>query len=202
MRCRIYSIGFSVNNYFGKKVNHLGGRDLVDDVNNKDETTNFIVTDWQDGYPNMGGRIAGKNFFITKGSKLSYSNVFKNQFFSNPIKILLVSGFNFRKGRITPDGYKLENGNLVPTDGAILEEGSTSQYVGVLRDDVVHKSRAMQEFFDEIDEGKEGIPFNVGDAFTYVFRDSEGLKPIIYYFFISDIGAFTSSGAQVYRVFK
>ena len=193
MKCKIYSIGFSVNDYFGKVVNHLGGENLQEG-STEDLTENFIVNDWEDGFPIMGNRIAGKDFFITSGSKLSFSDGVKNPLFGNPIKALFnSSGFNYRNGRIIREGLAESREDV---GEGVIDEGNTFKYLAILSDNIVFKSQPLQEFFDDIDKGLNAIQFNIVDSATYNVRDAQGIKPKIYSLYMSDIGAFVSSGSQ------
>ena len=194
MKCKLYSIGFSVNQFFGNQVNHLGGENLIDGVEGGDFTDNFIVNDWEDGFPIMGNRIAGKDFFITSGSKLSFSDGVKNPLFGNPIKALFnSSGFNYRNGRIIREGLAESREDV---GEGVIDEGNTFKYLAILSDNIVFKSQPLQEFFDDIDKGLNAIQFNIVDSATYNVRDAQGIKPKIYSLYMSDIGAFVSSGSQ------
>ena len=73
----------------------------------------------------------------------------------------------------------------------------STQYRDILKSDFLHKSAPLEDFFALIDEGIEQVPFKIGDPFTYSIFDSQGIRPNIFHFFLSDIGAFSASGAQI-----
>ena len=188
MRCRLFSLGFPVQDLTysyavqGGDVNRpkkfgLGGNDLVLSTESEgaDYTDNFVVTDWFGGFPINGDSIGAKDFLITSDSKLSYSSARNRGVYGSPIKVLFnSSGFLYR------------------ISGAIASI--------ILEDDFIGVSEPLGRFFDRIDSGEDSLLFNLGDPFTYTFRDADGNKANIYDMVKSDIGAFTSAGAQSFAL--
>ena len=166
MKCKFFTLGFDYSKV--SLTRGLGGSDLE---GREDETDNFVISDWYDGWPINGDSISGKDFFITSGSKLSYSSIRRRGLFGSPIKVLFnSSGFNYNVNR--------------------------SKLATIFRRDFLRISPPLQRFFDRIDDEEDTVLFTLGDPFTYVFRDTDGDKVKILNFIKSDIGAFTAAGAQ------
>ena len=168
MKCKFISLGMDYNQV-SNKIGGFGGD--LNEYPGEDQTDNFVISDWFGGWPINGDSISGKDFFVTADSKLSYSSVRRRGLFGSPIKVLFnSSGFN----------YKI-NG---------------AKQVDIFKEDFDYLSDALQIFFDRIDDEEDSVIFNLGDPFTYVFRDTDGNKVKIFNFVKSDIGAFTAAGAQ------
>ena len=166
VKCRFYTIGAKIE---PKIREGFGGDSYSNGL--PDITDNFVVSDWLEGFPVRGGRISGKDFFITSAQKLSYSSIRDNQWYGNPIKTLFATGnFNFKIKSV--------------------------KYTDILKRDFMFLSDPLNDFFDAIDDGEDSFTLNLGDPFTYVFRDIDGSRPKISAIFQSDIGAFSSAGAQ------
>ena len=109
---------------------------------------------------------------MTEGSKLSYSAIRERELFGSPIKTLFnTSGFNF----------KIKGAKQVDISKRRFFESFTS---------------ALAKFFERVDSEEESVPYTLGDPFTYLLRDTDNNKAKIYNFVKSDIGAFTTAGAQ------
>ena len=191
MPCKLYSIGIKTNG--GNKSNSLsfGGSNFDGDVkavNEKGEvlenddtpvpnlagvTDNFVVSDWFDGWPKDGGNVAGKDFYLTNGGKLSYSKVDRRYQFGAPIKVLLNSSGLF---------YFI--GDVKYSE--ILKEDFHEDY----------RTEPITKFWERVDKEEESVVFNLGDPFTYTVQTLQGEKVNFLNFTISEIGAFASAGAQ------
>ena len=181
-KCKIYEIGSQLSR------DDIAGDNLGGNLesNHYLHSEDFIITDWADGWPKSGGVLNDKHFFFTSGSKLSFSRTNKPQIWGNPIKKLLKA-----------PAYNLEyQEDLVRPNDASANDGESSRFETLLREDFKYPTQAMKDFFDAIRQGDDSREVNVSDPLTYRLEDKNGELVDVRKHHVLSLGVLTNVGVQ------
>ena len=181
-KCKIYEIGSQLSH------DDIASDDLGEDSETDHylESEDYILSDWVDGWPKSGGVLNNKLFFFTSGSKISFSRTEKPNIWGNPIKSLL-HGPKYNLSYV-------ENIDR-PNDDA-SEEGDGVRFQTLLREDFIYPTKAIEDFFKEIQFGDDARQFSIADPLTYKLEDKNGLPVDVRRHLVVSVGVLTSVGVQ------